>query len=132
MTVDRAVTISFLTFALTRLWHMFNMRDPAWPVLLNPITTHPWVWAALGLGILLIVAAVYVPFLALALETVEPGASGWLLCIGGSLVALVAGQLSKMRMLRRLGERKCARKLPASHAAPPPGSRHMALPGPFS
>jgi len=97
MSQERAVTISFVTFALARLWHVFNMRDAGSNLLRNTVTTNIWVWGAILVGVLLILAALYVPVLAEVLNTVEPGPDGWLLIALGSLVPLVVGQLLKLR-----------------------------------
>ncbi len=97
MSQERAVTISFVTFSLARLWHVFNMRDPGSHPLRNTVTTNIWVWGAILVGILLVLAALYVPLLAEVLETVDPGPDGWLLIAIGSLVPLLVGQLLKLR-----------------------------------
>jgi Ca2+-transporting ATPase len=97
-----AVTISFLTFGFARLWHVFNMRDADAPFLRNEITTNRYVWIALGIGILLLLAAVYTPVVNTALETVAPSAAGWALVAAGSLLPLLIGQLSKTSMVRKL------------------------------
>lgn len=40
---QQAITVSFLTLAAAQLWHVFNMRDHRAGLLLNNITTNPWV-----------------------------------------------------------------------------------------
>ncbi len=100
MSQERAVTISFITFALARLLHVFNMRDAGSDLLRNTVTTNPWVWGALAIGVLLVAAALYVPLLANVLKTVDPGPDGWLLIALGSIAPLVIGQLIKLRALR--------------------------------
>ncbi|MEJ2055907.1 MAG: HAD-IC family P-type ATPase, partial [Calditrichaceae bacterium] len=49
LTKERAVTISFLTLALARLWHIFNMREPGSPFFKNEVTRNPFVWGAIFL-----------------------------------------------------------------------------------
>ena len=105
MSQERAVTISFVTFSLARLWHVFNMRDPGTNLLRNTVTTNIWVWGAILIGVLLVLAALYVPILKDVLETVEPGADGWLLIAIGSLVPLVVGQLLKLWPLQKATSR---------------------------
>jgi Ca2+-transporting ATPase len=88
-----AVTISFLTLAFAQLWHVFNMRDASTGILDNEVVKNIWVWmAVIGSGGLLL-AAVYIPFLANLIDVVQPTASGWLLVIVGSLVPLLIGQI---------------------------------------
>lgn len=102
MSTEEAVTISFLTFGFARLWHVFNMRDPDAPLIRNEITTNRYVWIAIGIGIALMCAAVYLPVLNTVLSTVDPDAEGWLLIAVGSIVPLIVGQIAKIRALRRL------------------------------
>ena len=109
MSQERAVTISFISFALARLWHVFNMRDPGSHLLRNTVTTNPWVWAAIAAGVLLVGAALYVPILAGVLRTVDPGPDGWLLIAVASLAPLVIGQLFKLRVLRQAVPERLAR-----------------------
>jgi P-type Ca2+ transporter type 2C len=89
MAEERAVTVSFLTLAFARQWHVFNMRDLGSSFLVNGITRNPWVWGALVLCFGLLLAAVYLPYLSDALRMREPGRTGWLLIIGMSLVPAV-------------------------------------------
>lgn len=96
MDQQRAVTISFISLGLMRLWHVFNMRDNSSGLFRNEITRNRYVWGALGVCILLLLAAVYLPVLSTALGTVDPGLTGWLLIIGASLVPLLVGQVLKL------------------------------------
>ncbi|MFO7783429.1 MAG: cation-transporting P-type ATPase [Desulfatiglandales bacterium] len=93
----RAVTVSFLTLAFARLWHTFNMRDPGTAFFRNEVTTNPFVWAALALCAGLLVVAIYLPGLSLVLSLEPPGANGWLLILGMSLVPWAVGQVLKIR-----------------------------------
>jgi Ca2+-transporting ATPase len=88
-----AVTISFLTLALGQLWHVFNMRSPSSPLLNNAITRNGYVWGAIVLCLGLLAGALYVPVIADVLQISPPGASGWLLITGGSILPLIAGQV---------------------------------------
>lgn len=88
-----AVTISFCTLAFAQLWHVMNMREPDSRWLRNEISANPWVWVAVALCILLVLAAVYVPVLAAVLGLRAPGIAGWTLIAGASLVPLATGRL---------------------------------------
>ena len=105
MSETRAVAISFATFSLARLLHTLNMREPETPLLEDPVVTNPYVWGAIGIGVALLLAALYVPYVSDALQTVDPGADGWLLIGIGSVVPLIVGQLTKLRVMRRLTAR---------------------------
>jgi Ca2+-transporting ATPase len=77
-----AAIISFLTLACAQLWHVFNMRDRGTGLLQNAIARNLYVWGALVLCVLLLLAAVYVPVLADILAVVDPGLKGWALVLG--------------------------------------------------
>ena len=63
-----AVTVSFLTLAFSKLWFVFNLRDPATRLWNNGIVRNGWIGAiALCSGLLL--AAVYLPGLSGLLQT---------------------------------------------------------------
>ncbi len=89
----RAVTLSFLTLAFAQLWHVFNMRSAASRGLRNELTRNPWLWGALALCSVLLLAAVYVPILARVLSVVDPGPEGWALVAAASLTPLALGQI---------------------------------------
>lgn len=93
---ERAVTIGFLTFGFTRLWHVFNMRSADSPVFINEITVTPFVWIAVILGVALLCAAVYIPVLATVLSVQAPDTTGWLLILSFSLLPLLVIQLMKI------------------------------------
>ena len=92
METDRAVTVSFLTLAFARLWHVFNMRDVESRLVTNDVSRNPFVWGALGLCSALLLAALYLPGISTALRMVPPGTDGWSLIFGMSLVPLFIGQ----------------------------------------
>jgi Ca2+-transporting ATPase len=95
MAQEQAVTLSFLTLAFAQLWHVFNMRDNDSHLVHNDIVENPYVWGALALCVGLLLAAVYVPFLADLLSVTKPDLAGWGLVIGASLVPLLVGQVYK-------------------------------------
>jgi Ca2+-transporting ATPase len=95
LSVPRAISVSFLTLAFARLWHVFNMREPGTGLVRNDIVANPFVWGALGFCSLLLLSAVYVPGLSEVLTLHGPGWRGWGLALGASLVPLVIGQLLK-------------------------------------
>jgi P-type Ca2+ transporter type 2C len=92
---ERAISISFLTLAFARLWHVFNMRESGSGLVQNEVTTNPAVWAALALCTGLLLAAAYLPTLADILAVQAPDRPGWLLAMGLSLVPLAIGQVVK-------------------------------------
>jgi Ca2+-transporting ATPase len=101
MEPERAVTVSFLTLAFAKLWFVFNLRDRGSRPLDNDVVRNPWIWGAITLCALLLVAAVYAPRLSDLLRTAHLGASGWTLALGLSLVPVSIGQV--IRGLRNAG-----------------------------
>ncbi len=87
---ERAVTVAFCTLALAQLWHVFNMRGNLKHVINNEITRNIWIWLALVLCVILILAAVYTPVLHDVMKLSDPGSAGWMVIVVGSLVPLVA------------------------------------------
>ncbi|KPK26515.1 MAG: ATPase [Desulfobacterales bacterium SG8_35_2] len=94
MDEQKAVTISFLTLAFAQLWHVFNMRDRNSGLLNNAIIRNPFVWGALALCSILLLATVYIPILAQVLNVANPGANGWLLILTMSFLPMVVGQIA--------------------------------------
>jgi len=94
--VAEAVTISFLTLGLASLLHVFNMNDRDSKILRNDVTRNPYVWGALLLGTVLLVATVYLPVLSGVLHTVKPGIEGWGIILVMSFIPLLLGQVAKL------------------------------------
>ena len=90
-----AVTISFLTFGFARLWHVFNMRSSRSPLVINEVTRNGFIWAAVGIGVLLLLVATYFAPLAGILGVTPPGGREWLLILGFSLLPLLVVQVLK-------------------------------------
>jgi Ca2+-transporting ATPase len=88
-----AVTIAFLTMALAQLWHVFNMRDASAIRWRNEITRNPAVWVAIAICLALLAGALYVPPLATLLQLQRPGAEGWALVLGFSMLPLVIAEI---------------------------------------
>ncbi len=113
MDTEGAVTVSFLSLAFGRLWHVFNMRERGSNLFINTITTNPYVWGALALCTGLLLIGVYIPWLGDVLHLVNPGGKAWLLIIGSSLIPLIFGQLWAAFSRRdQEGERNPERKNP--------------------
>jgi Ca2+-transporting ATPase len=104
----RAVTVSFLSLAFAQLWHVFNMRSPGSRLGRDDVTRNPFIWGALLFCSALLLAAVGVPALNVALDLENPGARGWALALGASLLPLLVGQAA--RLWRRGGPHGPARR----------------------
>jgi len=95
MDKTRAITVSFLTLAFARLWHIFNMRGRGTRFLNNEIVKNKYVWAAIALCTLLLLAVVYLPGISAILKLTSPGLKAWALIITISLIPFGFGQFVK-------------------------------------
>ncbi len=97
-----AVTVSFLTLGFAKLWFVFGLRERGMPLWQGSVAGNPWIWAALGLCALLLLAAVYLPGLSDVLGTSKITATGWGLVLAASLLPLLLGELLRLaRQIRR-------------------------------
>jgi len=93
--LHHAITLAFMTLALTQLFHVFNARGEG-PVLLSRrFFQNPWVWGAMVLTLGLQLLAVYLPVLSDVLETHPLGVGDWVLVLGAALIPLAVGQAWK-------------------------------------
>ncbi len=92
---QRSTTISFLILAFAQLWHVFDMRKNHTGLFKNGVVRNRTVWMALALCVLLLLAAVYVPFMSRLLSISSPGPVGWLIVLGGSLAPMFISQILK-------------------------------------
>lgn len=90
---QQAVTVAFGTLALAQMWHVFNMRDDIKRMVDNEITRNRWIWAALAICLVLVLAAIYLPQLRDVLQLTAPGVRGWAVIIPASLVPLLAAPI---------------------------------------
>jgi Ca2+-transporting ATPase len=89
---DRAITVAFLTLAFAQVLHVFNVRDRGSRLLRNEIVRNAWVWGAVALCTVLLLAAVYVPPLSRVLGLPPPDGRGWVVVLLASALTWVAGQ----------------------------------------
>lgn len=101
LTQNTAVTMSFLTLAFSKLWFVFNLRDPDSRFLSNDIVRNPWTWAALTFCIALLLAAVYAPGLSDVLRTIPLTAGQWGTVLGISLIPFIVGQILRGGFLHK-------------------------------
>ncbi len=88
---QRAVTVSFLTLALSKLCFVLNLRDRGTSVWHNDVVSNRWMWGAWVLCLMLLLAAVYWGPLAFFLQTIPPGIEGWSVILSLSIVPAVLG-----------------------------------------
>ncbi len=85
----QTLSVAFCTLALAQMWHVFNMRAHVRDIIRNEITRNLWVWLALVICLLLVLAAIYVPLLSEVLVLADPGVAGWALIVPMSLAPLL-------------------------------------------
>jgi undecaprenyl-diphosphatase len=127
-----AVTVSFLTLAFSRLWHVFNMREHRSSIFKNDVVRNPYIWGALTLCSGLLLLAVYVPALASVLRLTKPNAQEWALILGSSMAPFVVGQIFKYVPLAHLQmkiDRKKSQEIPPVEAVAAEPQKGRSRPG---
>ena len=90
-----AQTMAFTTLMTFQLFNIFNARSEEESAFTGLFTNH-WLWAAIGLSLVLHVAVIYVPFLQQAFSTVQLSAGDWLFCVTVASSVLWVRELSKL------------------------------------
>ena len=90
-----AQTMAFTTLMMFQLFNVFNARSDERSAFGGLFANH-WLWAAIGLSLLLHVAVIYVPFLQQAFSTVSLSAGDWLRCAAVASSVLWLRELSKV------------------------------------
>ena len=92
----QATTMAFMTLALAQVFHVFYARSQRRSAFTNRLFTNGWLWAAVGICLILQAAAVYVALLQKALHTTPPTLSGWGVIAACSLMPLAVVELVKV------------------------------------
>jgi len=91
-----AVTIAFMTLTLANVFHSFNARSQTRSAFTARLFSNGWLWGAVLICLLLQTAAVYVPFLQAALNTVPLTGADWGLVAACSLTPVAVVELVKV------------------------------------
>ena len=94
-TLRYAQTMAFTTLMLFQLFNVFNARSDERSAF-DGLFRNAWLWAAVGLSLLLHAAVIYVPFLQEAFSTTSLSAGDWLLCAAAASSVLWLRELSKL------------------------------------
>ncbi len=92
----QATTMAFMTLALAQVFHAFNARSQRRSAFTSRMFTNSWLWAAMGMCLILQAAAVYLPLLQQVLHTVPPTGSDWGVIAACSLMPVAVVELVKM------------------------------------
>ena len=89
-----AQTMAFTTLTMFQLFNVFNAPSDERSAF-NELFSNHWLWASVGLSLLLHAAVIYIPVLQQAFSTVGLGATDWLVCVGVASSVLWLRELSK-------------------------------------
>jgi P-type Ca2+ transporter type 2C len=90
-----AQTMAFTTLVMFQLFNVLNARSDEKSAFGELFGNH-WLWAAIGLSLLLHAAVIYLPFLQQAFSTVSLSALDWLRCAAVASAVLWLRELSKI------------------------------------
>jgi Ca2+-transporting ATPase len=93
-TVAYAQTMAFTTLTMFQLFNVFNARSDERSAF-EGLFANGWLWAAIGLSLLLHAAVIYVPVLQQAFSTTSLSAGDWLFCAAVASSVLWLRELSK-------------------------------------
>ena len=88
-------TMAFTTLMMFQLFNSFNARSDEQSAFTG-LFRNQWLWAGVGLSLLLHVAVVYVPFLQEAFSTTSLSVGDWLFCAAVASSVLGLRELSKL------------------------------------
>jgi P-type Ca2+ transporter type 2C len=98
--IKRARTLAFTTLVFFQLVNVFNARSDRASAFHQPFS-NLWIWAAIGISVVLQVLVIYVPFLQAAFGTSPLSLTDWLVCLLVSSTVLWPIELLKWIARRR-------------------------------
>jgi Ca2+-transporting ATPase len=90
-----AQTMAFTTLMLGQLFNVFNARSDERSAF-DGVFSNRWLWAAIGLSLVLQAAVIYIPFLQRAFSTEALTGTDWLVCVSVASTVLWLRELSKV------------------------------------
>ena len=93
-TIAYAQTMAFTTLVMFQLFNVFNARSDERSAFSGVFENH-WLWAAIGLSLLLHAAVIHTPFLQQAFSTVDLSLTDWLYCAAVASSVLWLCELGK-------------------------------------
>ncbi|PVV83711.1 ATPase [Dehalogenimonas alkenigignens] len=95
-TVEEARTLVFCTVVSFELWKGFIARSDELPAIKIGFFSNRWLLLAIGIAVLLQLAAVYLPFLQAAFRTVPPTPQMWAIAVGAGFSIFAVEELRKI------------------------------------
>ncbi|CAN5206504.1 cation-translocating P-type ATPase [soil metagenome] len=111
-TISYAQTMAFTTLTLFQLFNLFNARSGRQSAF-RGLFSNRWLWAAVGLSLLLQLLVVYLPVMQQAFSTTPLSAGDWVLCATVASSVLWLSEATKI-VLRLARDRMSVRN-PRSH-----------------
>ncbi len=99
-----AQTMAFTTLVFFSIFTVFSARSDERSAFVGLFSNH-WLWAAVGLSVVLQVFVIYIPFLQRAFSTVSLSLGDWLRCVLVASSVLWLRELSKVA-IRRIHSRE--------------------------
>ena len=94
-------TVVFAALAINSLFYSFSMRSLRRPLWKIKFWNNKYLLGAVGLGMLLIFAAVYLPPLQTLLRTVSLGSLEWIIIFGFGILNIIAIEMGKWIFIHR-------------------------------
>jgi magnesium-transporting ATPase (P-type) len=116
LTVAR--TAAFTTLVLAQLVNVFNCRSETTSAF-HRLFVNPWLWAAVGFGLLAQVLVVEIPFLQTAFGTGSLGLEHWLICAALASTVLWFDEARKFVIRRLAWSRESALRRTRARPSPP-------------
>ncbi|AKG52989.1 hypothetical protein DGWBC_0302 [Dehalogenimonas sp. WBC-2] len=94
--IEEARTLAFITMVSFELFRGLNARTDEVTIFKIGFFSNRWLLVALGIAVLLQLAAVYVPFMQTAFRTVAPSLRDWAIALGAGFVFFAIEELRKV------------------------------------
>ncbi|MEK7078345.1 MAG: HAD-IC family P-type ATPase [Patescibacteria group bacterium] len=96
-------TVVFAALGVLSLFSVFSIRGLRKPVWEISVRDNKYFLPALGVGLILMVAAIYAPFLQVLLRTQPLGIMEWLIFLGAGVLSVILVEAGKWIFIRRAG-----------------------------
>jgi P-type Ca2+ transporter type 2C len=94
-TMRYAQTMAFTTLMLCQLFNVWNARSDERSAFAD-LFVNGWLWAAVGMSLVLHAGVIYLPFLQKAFSTVPLSAGDWVRCVAAASMTLWLREASKL------------------------------------
>jgi P-type Ca2+ transporter type 2C len=99
--LERAQTIAFVTLCVSELLRAFTARSEHYSLFSGGFFSNKWIFWANGSSLLIVLIAVYVPFLNPFFDTVPLSIGDWIFMIPFMCIASIAAEITKVYIRNR-------------------------------